>query len=181
MKNRAWAFALLAAGLATAAHAEDTSGFYAGSGAGMYTLDFDGLDFDESAPTLRVFGGYRLNEYVSFEAGFTNLFEASRNVSGIDVEVDGTTWDLSVRPSFPINDRFSAFGVLGWTEYDFEISASGGGVTATGSGSDGDLEYGLGGAWNVTDQWMLRGEWLMVDVSDADFSMFSVSATYNFR
>lgn len=181
MKIRAWAGVLLAAGFATAVHAEESSGFYAGSGAGMYTLDFDDLDFDESAAMLRLFGGYRLNEFVSFEAGFTNLFESSADVLGVDVELDGTAWDLSVRPSFPISDRFSAFGVLGWTEYDFEISASGGGLSVTDTGSDGDLHYGLGGAWSLTDQWTLRGEWVTVDVSEADFSQFSVSATYNFR
>ena len=41
--------------------------------------------------------------------------------------------------------------------------------------------YGVGAAFDVTDNWSLRGEWVTVDVSDADFGMLSVSATYNFR
>ena len=41
--------------------------------------------------------------------------------------------------------------------------------------------YGLGAGWNITDNWNLRGEWTAIDVSDADFGVFSVSATYNFR
>ena len=64
------------------AHADDQKGFYAGSGAGMYYVDFDGMDYDESAASVRIFGGYTLNEYVSFEAGYASLFETSADVKG---------------------------------------------------------------------------------------------------
>lgn len=181
MKSRIWMTGVLAAGLCAGAQAEEHQGFYAGTGAGLYYVDFDGIDFDESAPSLRVFGGYRLNEFVAFEAGYANLFKASGDVLGTDVDLDGSAWDVSVRPSLPLNDAITAYGILGWNEYDFDIKASAGGSSASGSGSDGDLEYGVGAAWSVNDVWAVRGEWLLVDVSDADFGMVSVSATYNFR
>lgn len=180
MKSRALMVGMIAAGLTGAVQAEE-QGFYAGSGAGMYFVDFDGIDFDESAPTLRLFGGYRLNEYVSFEAGFTNLFEASGDVLGADVDMDGTALDLSVRPTFPLAETFSVHGILGWTEYDMDFSASSGSLSVSDSVKDGDLHYGIGGSLTINDQWRVRGDWTTVDISDTDFSMLSLSAVYNFR
>ena len=180
MKSRALVIGLLATGLCGVAQAQE-QGFYAGSGAGIYYVDIDGLNFDEQAPTLRLFGGYQLNQHVAFEAGFTNLFEASGEVLGVDVDMDGSAWDVSVRPSLPLADNLTAYAILGWTEYDFEFSVSGGGTSASAEGGDGDIHYGLGGAFNINDVWNVRGEWTTVDVDDVDFGMFSLSAVYNFR
>lgn len=181
MEKRLLMVGVLAAGLGSAAVADDNNTFYAGTGAGMYYVDFDDLDFDESAATVRLFGGYKLNQYLSFEAGYSNLFEASGDVAGLDVEVDGTALDLSIRPSLPLSDNLSAYAVVGWADYDFDVSVSDGITTVSDSDSDSELHYGLGGSWHVNDAWALRGEWLMVDVSDADFGMLSVSASYSFR
>ncbi|MEQ8860455.1 MAG: outer membrane beta-barrel protein [Pseudomonadales bacterium] len=181
MKSGIIAAGLLAAGLSAGAQAVDNNGFYGGAGAGLYYVDFDGIGFDETAPTARIFGGYQLNEYVAFEAGYSNLFEASGDVVGFDVEVDGTALDLSVRPMLPLTDQLKAFAVIGWADYDFDVSLSDGVTTVSDSESDSELQYGLGGAWRVNDAWAVRGEWIMVDVSDADFGMFSFSATYNFN
>ncbi len=180
MKSRILVTGLLAAGLCGIAQAEEQS-FYAGSGLGLYYVDLHGVSFDETAPTLRVFGGYDLNDYVSFEAGYTNLFKASHDVAGVNVDLDGSALDLTVRPTFPVSDRFRAFGILGWSHYDFNVSASGGGANASADGSGNDLLYGLGADLAFADRWNLRGEWTAVDVSDADFGMFSVSASYSFR
>jgi OOP family OmpA-OmpF porin len=179
IRHSALALALLAFG--TAAHADDHGGFYAGSGAGLYFVEIDDVDYDESAATVRAFGGYRLNEYVSFEAGFTHLFESSGDIFGVKAKLDGIAWDMSVRPMLPLNEQFEMFGVLGWTRYEFDVSASGGGITVSDKESESDLMYGLGGLFNVTDNWSVRGEWIMVDVDDADLGMLSVSATYRFR
>ena len=181
MEKRALALGLLIMGLASWSHADNHgSKFYMGTGAGLYYVDFDGLDYDEGAATLRGFGGYNLNQYLSFEAGFTKLFEVSNDILGVDVDIDGTVWDLSVRPTLPLSDNFRAFGIVGWSNYDFTISASGPGVTVTDSDDGDEMHYGLGAAFDLTDSWTIRGEWVTVDVSDADFGMMSLSATYNF-
>lgn len=182
MDFRAWIFGLSLLSMAAWTNAdENTSRFYAGTGAGLYYVDFDGLDYDEGAATLRGFGGFALNDYVAFEAGFTKLFEVSNDILGVDVDVDGTVWDLSVRPTLPLGDNFRAFGIVGWSNYDFKITASAPGVTVTDSDSGDEMHYGLGAAFDITRNWTLRGEWVTVDVSDADFGMLSLSATYNFR
>ena len=182
MEFRVWILGLSLTLMGTFAHAEHEGGFYAGSGAGLYYVDFDGLDFDESAATVRLFGGYELNQWVAFEAGYTNLFESSGDILGTGIDVDGSAWDVSVRPMLPLGDRARAFGIVGWTEYDFDVTVSVPGLPDVSSSDKTDeLMYGVGAAFDVTDNWSLRGEWVTVDVSDADFGMLSVSATYNFR
>lgn len=181
MDIRAWILGLSLALTGAFAHADDQTGFYAGSGAGLYYVDFDGLDFDEGAATVRVFGGYELNKYVAFEAGYTKLFESSGDILGANIDVDGSSWDVSVRPTLPITDNFRAFGIAGWTQYDFKISVEAQGLTASDSDKEDELMFGIGAAFDITDNWALRGEWVTVDVSDADFGLVSVSATYNFR
>jgi len=185
MEFRKVAVSLLASsfalGVGAAAHAESTPGFYAGTGAGMYYINIDGLDYDENAMSVRGFGGFRVNDYLSLEAGYSHFFESSGDVAGIDVKMDGSAWDASVRPTLPIGDRFEAFGILGWSKYSFDVKVSANGLSASDSDSDDNMMYGLGGAYSLTDRWTVRGEWVAVDVSDADFGTVAVSATYNFR
>lgn len=181
MEIRKVAASLLVLGMGAAAHAETTPGFYAGTGAGMYYMNINDLDYDESAMSVRAFGGFRVNEYLSLEGGYSHFFESSGDVAGVDVKLDGSAWDASVRPTLPIGDRFEAFGILGWASYDFEVKVSAMGLSASETNSDDDMLYGLGGAYSLTDQWTLRGEWVALDVKDADFGTVSVSATYNFR
>lgn len=182
MKIKFWSLALAACLFGANANAEMPGSFYLGSGAGIYYFDIDGVDFDESAPSFRVFGGYEMNDYLSFEAGYSKFFEASASFLDTDIDIDGNNWDLSVRPTLPLGDRFEVFGILGWSFYDFKVTVSDPFLgTFSESDNDDDFHYGLGGAWNVTNNWTLRGEWTSVDVSDASFGMVSASVTYNFK
>ena len=174
--------ALLILGFAGLAHAEQNdSRFYLGSGAGLYYVDFDDIDYDEGAATVRGFVGFNLNQYLSFEAGYTNLFEVSDDILGIGVDIDGRVIDVSVRPTLPVTDNFRAFGILGYSHFDFEITASAPGINVSDSSDGEELHYGIGAEMDVSDNWSLRGEWVVADVEDADFGIFSVSASYNFR
>ncbi|MEE8077979.1 MAG: porin family protein [Pseudomonadales bacterium] len=181
MDIRVWSMGLLLVLVGSLAHADDQKGFYAGSGAGLYYVDFDDMDYDESAASIRIFGGYQLNEYVSFEAGYASLFETSADVLGADIDIDGNSWDISVRPTMPLTDNMRVYGIIGFTRYEFDISISALGVSASDDDSGSDLMYGFGGMFDINDSWSLRGEWTTVDVDDADFGMLSISATYNFR
>ncbi|MGE0622122.1 MAG: porin family protein [Pseudomonadales bacterium] len=181
MKIRTLLAALVLGLFGATAQAETDRGFYLGSGIGMYYVDIDGIDLDQSAPNWRAFGGYTLNKYLSFEAGYSHLFEVSDDILGVDVEMDGDAFDVMVRPTLPIGDRFEAFAILGYSWYDWNISASFQGQSVDDSANDDDLIYGVGGAFRFGDRWSLRGEWTMVDVSDADFGSVTASVSYSFR
>lgn len=174
------ASAALLLSAATPAIADDHTGFYLGAGAGIYYVDFDDIDFDESAGNVRVFGGVRLLDFLALEVGYSQLFESSGEVLGADVDLDGDAFDVSVRPTLSLTDAVDLFGIVGWTEYDLDVTASGLGATASADASEGDLFYGLGAGLSLGDQIQVRGEWTSIDVSDADFGTLSVSATYRF-
>jgi opacity protein-like surface antigen len=97
------------------------------------------------------------------------------------VDMKGTSWDLTARPTLPLGERFEVFGVLGYSWYDWKIRASFEGETVSEDDKDGELLYGLGAAWQINDAWALRGEWTMIDVSDANFGMVSAAVSYSFR
>jgi opacity protein-like surface antigen len=182
MKTKIWSVALLACFLGANANAEMPGHFYLGSGAGLYYFDIDGVDFNESAPSMRVFGGYDLNDYLSFEAGYSKFFEANTSILDTDIAIDGSNWDLSVRPTLPLGDQFELFGILGYSFYDFTVKVEDPLLgTFKDSDNDDDFHYGVGGAWNVNNNWTLRGEWTSVNVTDASFGMVSASVTYNFK
>ncbi len=181
MKIRFWMAALAFTLIGATAQAETDRGFYLGSGAGMYYVDINGVDLDKAAPNWRVFGGYTLNKYLSFEGGYSHLFEISEDIVGVDVKMNGDAFDLMVRPTLPIGDRFQAFAILGYSWYDWNLKATYLGQTVDDSMNDDDFIYGIGGAFRFADRWSLRGEWTMVDVSDADFGMVTASVSYSFR
>ena len=181
MRIRVWSIGLLFTLLGALAQADDRGGMYMGAGSCLYYFELGGTGFDESAATVRVFGGYKMNEHVSFEMGYTSLFESSASVLGTDIDFDGSSWDVSVRPTLPVSDKFEIFGVLGFARYDIDMTISTplGNVSVSDSGTE--LHYGLGGMLNLNDKWSLRGEWIFVDVDDGDLSMLSFSASYNFH
>ena len=50
-------------------------------------------------------------------------------------------------------------------------------VTPTDDKSE-EVTWAAGGKFNVTDHWSIIGEYQFIDVSDADFGLYSVGVTY---
>ncbi len=185
MDIRYWALGLMLA-LGSVAHADDNRGWYAGGGIGQFSVDVDGADFDESDTALRFFGGWKMNEIWSFEAGYTSFSEISASTTDpflgtVDMDVDVSSLDLYARPTWPLNDQWELFGIIGVSriEADFKVTVPILGSVSD-SSSDTELMYGFGGSYKFDDRWAVRGEWVTYDI-DGDLSMFSIAATYNFR
>ena len=189
MDIRYWALGLMLA-LGSAVYADDDRGWYAGAGLGQYSVDVDGANFDESDNAIRFFGGWKMNEHWSFEGGYTLFSDVSSSSSftdpvfgtiTTDVDVDVTSLDLYVRPTWPLNDHWELYGIAGVSriEADVKVSATGLGSFSDNS-SDTELMYGFGGMYKFGDRWSVRGDWITYDV-DGDLSMFSIAAIYNFH
>ena len=78
---------------------------FAGIIRGVYYVDMQGVGLDKAAPTWRVFGGYTLNKYLSFEGGWTNMFNISDTIMDVNVDMDGSAFDddngCKPRATFP--------------------------------------------------------------------------------
>lgn len=75
---------------------------------------------------------------------------------------------------------FSLFGKLGFSSYDATVSGRVGNQTvASESGSDEDVSYGVGGAFNF-GAFELRAEYEAIDISDGSFNFLSIGGVYKF-
>jgi OOP family OmpA-OmpF porin len=159
MKKVVLVGALLAASMSTAAMAADNpGGFYVGAGVGQFNLSVDDLDdfghaitnLDDEDTSVKIFAGWRFARFLSLEAAYINLGEASADVSATgsagkyNLKLEGfAPAVIGTLPLGPI--ELSA--KVGYYYYDVDVSAdltSGGGSQALTGHSRNDLFYGLG-------------------------------------
>jgi len=154
----------LIAALAASGTAAAENGFYAGLGVGAskteldQTVVFDDgintpvpakLDFDENDISFKIFGGYRLNTYLGFEAGWTYLgkpdgdqpmpeqgaAECPQNIppdnicrpdpnTRLQTELELKGFTLNVVGYFPLSEQWEVFGKVGafiWDADDIQV------------------------------------------------------------
>jgi OOP family OmpA-OmpF porin len=174
------AAAVAALSLATlpAAFADENAGWYAGGGIGQFNAGIDDLDdlddtiggWDESDNTYKLFAGYRLNKFLSFELDYVNLGEPSGAVVpgfNVDRAVDG--FAPYVIGTIPLGNWFEVYGRLGYYFYD----ATGSQDTALGGRvqfdeESEDLVYGAGIGANIGERFNVRFEYEKFDLQGLD-------------
>lgn len=206
------ASALLATSTAFAAGAEH---FYIGAALGGTTVkdapsaaEFDsdlasiGLtsssSVDDTDTGWKLFGGYMFNRNLAVEASYADLGELNID-SRITAPFTGnleTTWEawslaVSAVGIWPLAYNFDIFGKAGLHYWDAELkaTATAGGGVGTGSDDDNgtDVLYGIGAAYNLTDQFALRAEWERYtnigddnSTGESDVDMWSAGVQYSF-
>jgi len=137
-----WTVLALALIASHAAYSQDVSGAYLGATVGnlTYTEQADGLvsssDFEDSASTYRLYGGYRLGSRLALELGYAQSDGISDTVDldiggiiPVDVTNDFTMTTARALMHFPINAErlpfvsLSVFAGLG--VYDADVEATG--------------------------------------------------------
>ena len=195
-KKHTLAALLAAAGMAlssaTMAQSMQDRGWYAGASIGQSEVqDFcdgiPGCDGKDSA--WKIFGGYQVNRNFAIELGYTDLGEATVNVSGpggnLNASVESSAWELVGIGSLPVANRFSVYGKLGL--YRGEVEGRGAGtvlgvpVNFNEDDSGTDLTFGIGAKFDLTRNLALRGEWQRYnDFSGADIDVLSVGLVVRF-
>jgi OmpA-OmpF porin, OOP family len=166
--------ALLAAGEARA----DESGFYLGASAGearQKSGDFEGTD-----NSFKVFGGYSFNEYLAAEAGYVDGGRQVDHAGPLRLAVDSSGLFVAGLAKLPIGRYVAPYVKVGYVFYDSTATVSSGAQTLYESRSDEDLLYGIGCEFKLGENFRLRVEYERVDVSDADFDIFSITAAFQF-
>jgi len=191
----------LAAGAAMplAAHAQATTiGGYAGGAFGQSEMLEYGCDSAAAfggackpkGTAYRFFAGYQFSRNWAIEVGYTDLGKASSNVPGLfDQVIKAKASDLTIIGSYPATERFSLFGKVGGyyghTSNDFTTS----GTTQIFKESTGNLTYGAGLQFFITEHLALRGEgqrYMKMKVSggsktDSDWGTYTVGLLWKFR
>jgi OOP family OmpA-OmpF porin len=200
--------ALSAMLVVTSTQAADT-GFYVGGSLGQSSANnFSGSDVDaellstyaitaststdDSDMGWKLFAGYRFMKYLAVEGAYTDLgkFTATSTVTSpsagvVNTSLKANTWTLSALGILPLGDGFSLFGRAGVSFWNTDVSAtgSGGGGGGVSSASDNgtDWVYGLGAAYNFTDNLSVRGEWESYDFGGGDDAdLWSAGISWNF-
>ncbi|QKQ28272.1 porin family protein [Candidatus Reidiella endopervernicosa] len=159
------------------ATASDISG-YLGVGGGMSSYEEPG--FDESDTAFKLYGGMRFNDSLGIELAYQDWGKPEGDYSGMTASVDISSVAGYLVAYAPISDQADFFAKLGFATWDVEVNIVGIGS----NGSDGtDLAYGLGAAFNINENFSIRGEWEGISFEDGDGgdgSAFMVGAQLNF-
>ena len=154
-------------------------GLYFGGGLGGYTLDIDDTDFDEDATVVRGFVGYQLGDNLAIEADYQRFNDIEDDILGVESELNGDAWGLSLRPMLPITDMIDLYGKVGYTWYEVDARTEVLGVPLTASESDRAFTYGGGVDVNFGNV-SLRGEVSRINVDDADLNLISAGVLVRF-
>ena len=185
--------AVLGATLGGQALAQTAPGWYAGGNVGRASTDFDapaplvapgiGYSEDDRDTAWKLFGGYQFHRNLAVEGGYYDLGRydfgyaapggsGNSRYQGLNLDLVGT---------FPITDRFSAFGRVGAAYTRARSEFGGNSETERGWGP----KVGLGIEYAFTPQLSVRGEWERYRVRDAfrgrgDIDVASIGIVYRF-
>ncbi len=98
---------------------------------------------------LRIGGGYRFTENWGVEANYAQSGKSS-SVLGADYKF--TALQLAATGTYPINPQFDVYAKLGVSANKFDL-------TGASNNSKTSLLYGVGGQYNINQQWGVRLEY----------------------
>ena len=171
------AFAALIASLSSIACAAD---LYVGAGFNQLDVSIDG-EQSINPTALNLTLGTEITPNFAVEARlYTKLADESvrvNNTTSIDIGLDHAE-GVYAKGILPINEQFSAYGLVGYT--NGALKASNGNVSVT-SDDDSDFSYGAGVTFKVNKQVGINLEYArMFSGSDYHIDNIGASLTYRF-
>lgn len=153
-------------------------------GAQFSMLNYDEVGISEISPTALILrGGVFLADNLALETRFgIGLGDDSTTYQGIDVAVElDTLFGAYMVGYLPVSDAGSLYGVLGFTSAKVTATASYMGSSASESGSDSGLSFGVGGQYSITPQVSLTGEYMRyLDGDGYDLTGLNLGINYRF-
>jgi OmpA-OmpF porin, OOP family len=170
----------LSLGSAPAFSQSQDQGLYAGVNVGKSKFkDICGVPgvtgCDETDTALSIFGGYQFSRNFGAEIAYVELGKAHFVSPGGNSTVESTGFEFSGIGTFPINEKLSLYGKLGFFLWDADLK----GPTAV-SDDGTDLTFGFGARWNFTKSLAGQVQWQRYDVSDADVDVIGVGVLFRF-
>ena len=158
------------------------SGFYTGIGVGNVTLKdtISGVDIEGSDTGVKLFGGYRFNEYGSLEVAYLDAGTPDDTVSGVLVEADARAIQASALWQVPISNRFEAYVRGGFFVWESENTVTVGRSIFTEENDGTDFGFGIGAAVHVTPKFGLRAEFEGAELDGTDMRALSIAGLFRF-
>lgn len=178
-KSAVFAIMLMLLVCVSSAHAR---GFYLGGGIGASFVKWEWSDLDEDDFKLngsdfayKVFGGYKVIPFLSFEGGYRDLGEVSDEKNGTKYGSEISGWDVEAMGILPLGvaHLWAKAGYIWW-------SSEGGVSNDLKSESGSDFMWGLGGDLSILKV-AVRLEWEKFEIENTDhISMFTGGVTFGF-
>lgn len=146
--------ALLSACISTPALADNTGKFYVAGdlGSASYKNVSVAAGTYPNPGVLRIAGGYHFSPMFAVEAGYS-IFGDSVLTNGFSSgTVAASSFQIAAVATYPMTSSFDLFGKLGLSSNNQKITASGGGISSSMSGSQSDLLLGFGVQYNIDSQ-----------------------------
>ncbi len=189
------------------AHADEKdSSIYGGIGIGVAEFEGDTIEGIEFVPgqklkdnteAYNLFFGYQANKYLSFELEYVAFGQVSEKFTldpdirffvapNDTVTIESNGFTIASLFEYPLTERFSAFGFLGFSYLDVDRYVSGGfapGTSSLGypsSNTEKDVFYGLGTKYRLTDHFKVRLQWKHYDMEVAEADVAGITLEYRF-
>jgi opacity protein-like surface antigen len=187
------------------AEAKDSSVYY-GIGLGLAKFEGDTIEGIEFVPgqelkdrteAYSLFFGYQVNKYLSFEFGYVDFGQVSERfmldpdivfiVAPNDIlTIDSNGFTIESLFEYPMIERFSVFGLLGFSYLDVDREVSGGFNPETGalayssSNTEESVFYGLGLKKRLSDHFDIRLQWKHYDMGVTEADVAGITLEYRF-
>lgn len=131
----------------------------------------------ESGSSVTVSAGYRVNEHLGLEVGYTNFGESEGSYySEYAIEVGGL--NVSAIGYLPLNEAVSLYGKGGLLLWTADLTENGRQIANTADGTD--LYIGFGIEAKIAPNASVIGEYQTADLNGVDISNLSIGARYHF-
>lgn len=167
-------FAVLISAAAFGAQAAETTGFYAGAGAGQSLVDEASYDDEDTA--FSAFGGYQFNRWFGLEAGYADFGQLEPGIAGADLEASSVY--LTAVGTLPFTEKFSGYAKAGLQRWNLDTAIPG--LTGTADDSGTDPTYGVGLQYRFNDTVALRGEYSRYEIEDLDADLAQLQVRFDF-
>jgi len=193
--------------LGIAANAAAESSFYVGGGVGLYNAQVESpvsavaatsvgvnctvagfpllnscsRNYQDSAATWVVFGGFQLFDWLAIQADY-DVYDAGESQipinSSRNFSVSGDAWEVSVKPSLPLGEHIELYARLGWNWYTVDGKYQ----YVKGNSESDDAAMAAGGiGFKFTPEFSIQAEYEYVDVESGALDAATIRAVYHFK
>lgn len=167
---------------ATAANAEVLSmkGLSLGLSATRAPISFEdaGTTFGGNSDGWRVFGSYMFTRNLGVEGGMSKYGTPNDSSIPSNMHVDTESWDIYAVGAWPLSNNFDVIGKVGYVSWNTETEVND--TNETHYKSD-DLALSLGGEYDLSKNFAVRGELEWFDSAVSGDLKYSLSAVVGFK
>ncbi len=159
---------------------------YIGASAGRsnWNADCTGTtSCSNSGTSAKFFGGYDFSPNFAVEGSLVSLGSAKASVSGLNLELKASGFEIAAVGKAPMSSNFALFGKLGLSMMNTDASVTGAAIGSK-SESSANLMAGLGLSYSFTKNAAVRVEFetrkVKVPGDEGNVSNFTLGLQYNF-